>query len=115
MESKITELIPSFVYKGESIDGVLDGLLVEIKSCQYKVKHGQYTRAGRMFFTLEQHTTLINNNGVYILLVQDDSKVIHSKIIKASLLFDSFETRFKTCSWTSIFNINIHTGKSKNI
>lgn len=113
MESKICELIPSFEYQGGEIDGILDGVLVEIKSCQYKVKHGQYTRAGRMFFTQEQHKTLLAKNGVYILLVQDDSEVIHSKIVKAALLFTEFEKQYKTCSWTSIFNINIHNDKNK--
>ncbi len=106
-ESFICFMIPGFVYQGDNIDGFLDGKLAEIKTCKYKVKHGGSTRAGRMFFTQEQHQKLVAQGGSYILLVQDELKILHSKIIKASLLFDEFETKYKTCSWTTIFKIDI--------
>lgn len=110
-ESFISSMIPGFVYKGDNIDGFLDGKFAEVKSCQYRVKSGKYKRAGRMFFTKEQWDGLVKEEGSIILLVQDDLKVIHSKIIKASLLFDSFDTEFKDISWTKLFNISIRTDK----
>ncbi len=106
-ESFISDMIPGFVYLGDNIDGILDGRLAEVKTCQFKVKSGPYTRAGRMFFTQEQHQKLIAQGGSYIMLVQDDLRIVHSKIIKASLLFDKFDTVYKTCPWTTIFKIDI--------
>lgn len=106
-ESFISHMIPGFVYEGDNVDGFLDNQLAEIKTCQFRVKHGESTRAGRMFFTKEQHDKLVAQKGSYIMLVQDDLRVVHSKIIMAALLFDVFETEFKTCSWTTIFNKKI--------
>jgi len=73
MERIIQQLYPGakLEYTG-LIDATIDGVRVEIKSCQDHVKDSSTsggTRSGRFVFNEEQHKTLIENSGEYIFLV----------------------------------------------
>ena len=73
MENIIKALYPGahFEYKG-IIDFSIDGVRVEVKSCQeYINASGSHEgiRSGRFCFTDLQHQTLLENSGEYILLV----------------------------------------------
>jgi hypothetical protein len=73
MENIIKALYPGahFEYKG-IIDFSIDGVRVEVKSCQeYINASGNHNgiRSGRFCFNDLQHQTLIENSGEYILLV----------------------------------------------
>jgi len=73
MENIIRALYPQaeFEYRG-LIDLSIDGVRVEIKSCQDKTKDNHNsagTRSGRFCFNDLQHQELIENSGEYILLV----------------------------------------------
>jgi len=73
MENIVKALYPGarFEYTG-LIDFSIDGVRVEVKSCQDKVFDNSLsggTRSGRFCFSDLQHQTLIENSGEYILLV----------------------------------------------
>jgi hypothetical protein len=73
MENIVKALYPGarFEYTG-IIDFSIDGVRVELKSCQDKVfdnSNSGGTRSGRFVFSDLQHQTLIENSGEYILLV----------------------------------------------
>lgn len=75
MEGIIKQLYPGakLEYTG-LIDATIDGVRVEIKSCQERVRDSSNsggTRSGRFVFNEEQHKALIENNGEYIFLVQN--------------------------------------------
>lgn len=75
MEGIIKQLYPGakLEYTG-LIDATIDGIRVEIKSCQEHVKDSNNsggTRSGRFVFNEEQHKILIESNGEYIFLVQN--------------------------------------------
>jgi len=75
MEGIIKQLYPGakLEYTG-LIDATIDGVRVEIKSCQERVKDSNNsggTRSGRFVFSEDQHKTLIENNGDYIFLVHN--------------------------------------------
>lgn len=113
-EEKLRELLPEFEYLGEEIDGVLtfNGKPAEVKSCQRTVINNSNTgeRSGRFWFKGSQHEELIENDGVYILLVHEGEKVVSTRIIKASLLFPQFQGA-KTVSWPALLDrISISTG-----
>lgn len=73
MERIIQQLYPGakLEYTG-LIDATINGVRVEIKSCQEHVRDSNNsggTRSGRFVFNEEQHKALIENNGEYIFLV----------------------------------------------
>ncbi|AKB47409.1 hypothetical protein MSKOL_1632 [Methanosarcina sp. Kolksee] len=73
MENIIKQLYPGakLEYTG-LIDATINGVRVEIKSCQEHVRDSNNsggTRSGRFVFNEEQHKALIENNGEYIFLV----------------------------------------------
>ena len=73
MEAIIRALYPEGVFEYTGlIDFTIDGVQVEVKSCQDKVFDSSLsggTRSGRFCFSDLQHQTLIENSGEYILLV----------------------------------------------
>jgi len=106
-EQLLRELLPEFEYAGptDHIDGEINTVKAEIKSCQKttQCREGHGARTGRFWFQGAQHEELIENNGVYILLVHEAGVLISSRIVKASLLFPSFEGG-KSVSWASLLN-----------
>ncbi len=105
-ESLVMEKLPEFEYMGEHIDGELkfNGKKAEVKSCQKQTlrteRKGGF-RSGRFWFHGSQHEELIQNDGVYILLVHEGKTLTSTRIIKASRLFPVFEGA-KTVSWTTV-------------
>jgi hypothetical protein len=74
---------------GQPVDAVLDGKPLEIKSCQqYITDVGSHKsrRSGRFVFNEEQHKYLLQNNGIYALVVRMGDIVIHTRLIKANLI-----------------------------
>jgi hypothetical protein len=74
MEDLIKTLYPgaTFDYLG-LVDLTINGVRVEIKSCQDKIKDSNNsggTRSGRFCFKDLQHKELVENAGEYIFLVQ---------------------------------------------
>jgi len=110
-ENMLKEKLPEFEYLGEEIDGILtfNGKPAEVKSCQRTINSYTGERSGRFWFKGSQHDELIENDGVYILLVHEGEKVVSTRIIKASLLFPQFQGA-KTVSWPALFDrISIST------
>ena len=74
---------------GLPVDATLDGKPLEIKSCQqYITDVGSHRnrRSGRFVFNEEQHEYLLENNGIYALVVRMGDIVIHTRLMKASLI-----------------------------
>jgi len=103
MEAIIKALYPGahFEYTG-LIDFSIDGVRVEVKSCQEKVSdnslnHG--SRSGRFCFSDLQHQTLIENSGEYILLVHKSGVPIIYVRVPASKLQLGKWTGVKAVCW----------------
>jgi hypothetical protein len=90
MEAIVRALYPGakFEYTG-LIDFTINGVRVEVKSCQDKVYDSSTsggTRSGRFCFSDLQHQTLIENSGEYILLVHREGVPIIYVRVPASKL-----------------------------
>jgi hypothetical protein len=76
-------------WEGKPVDAVLDGKPLEIKSCQQYITDmgsARNKRSGRFVFNEEQHRYLLENNGIYALVVRTGDIVIHTRLRKASLI-----------------------------
>ncbi len=107
MEHIIQALYPEaiFEYTGV-IDFTINGVRVEIKSCQAQVHDSSTsggTRSGRFVFNEEQHKTLIENSGEYILLVHKNSVPIVYIRVPASKLQNTLGefSGIKSVCWKS--------------
>ncbi|WP_048065456.1 hypothetical protein [Methanosarcina acetivorans] len=110
MENIIKALYPEaeFHYKG-IIDFSIDGVQVEVKSCQEKIndtfsdkKHRGKPRSGRFNFSDLQHQTLIENSGEYIFLVHRGGiPIIYLRVPAVKLNLGEF-TGVKAVCWRTI-------------
>lgn len=106
MESIIRTLYPGadFDYKG-LIDLTINGVRVEIKSCQDKIKDNHNsagTRSGRFCFKDIQHQELIENQGEYILLVHRDGVPFLYFRVPANCLDLGNFTGIKSVCWKTL-------------
>lgn len=108
MENVIKILYPEakFEYTG-IIDFTIDGVKVEVKSCQDKVIDNSFsggTRSGRFCFSDLQHQTLIENSGEYILLVHKKCVPIVYVRVPASKLQSLLGnwTGIKSVTWKTV-------------
>jgi len=106
MENIIKALYPGahFEYKG-IIDFLIDGVRVEVKSCQEFIHaSGNYDgiRSGRFCFNDLQHQTLIENNGEYVFLVHRGGVPIFYVRIQASKLKLGRFSGTKAVCWKTI-------------
>ncbi|AYK14498.1 MULTISPECIES: hypothetical protein [Methanosarcina] len=105
IEEIIRTLYPGaqYDYRG-IIDLHINGQPVEIKSCQAHVtdqSHGTGTRSGRFVFSAEQHQTLIENQGEYILVVhKDGTPFLYFRVPASALDLPDF-TGIKSVCWKS--------------
>lgn len=106
MENIIKALYPGaeFNYKGV-IDFSIDGVRVEVKSCQELINaSGNHDgiRSGRFCFKDIQHQTLIENNGEYIFLVHRGGiPIIYLRVPAVKLKLGNF-TGVKAVCWKTI-------------
>lgn len=106
MEHIIQRLYPNakLEYTG-IIDATIDGVRVEIKSCQDRVRDSNNsggTRSGRFVFSEEQHKTLIENNGEYIFLVHNTGvPFIFFRVPARNVSLPNF-SGIKSACWRSI-------------
>ncbi len=105
METIIRSLYPGaqFEYTG-LIDFTIDGVKVEVKSCQEKVYDNSLSggvRSGRFCFSDLQHQTLIENSGEYILLVHKEGVPILYIRVPARKLKLGTWTGVKSVCWKS--------------
>jgi hypothetical protein len=103
MENIVKALYPGarFEYTG-LIDFSIDGVRVEVKSCQDKVYDNSLsggTRSGRFCFSDLQHQNLIENSGEYILLVHKNSvPIVYVRVPASKLQLGKF-TGIKSVCW----------------
>jgi hypothetical protein len=74
---------------GQPVDAMLDDKPLEIKSCQQYITDmgsARNRRSGRFVFNEEQHQYMLENNGIYALVVRTGDIVIHTRLRKASLI-----------------------------
>lgn len=106
MENIIKSLYPGaiFEYKG-IIDFSINGVRVEVKSCQETINASGNTnghRSGRFCFTDFQHQTLIENCGEYIFLVHKENiPVVYLRVPARKLKLGKF-AGVKAVCWKSI-------------
>ena len=108
MEDIVQSLYPHSTFSRVGlIDMFIDGVPVEIKSCQKYVKNyenGETTRRrGRFHLREEQHKQLLAMEGDYIFIVQEDQKIIFYARVKANTLKEVKFRNETTLTWTSIF------------
>lgn len=107
MEAIIRALYPEgrFEYTG-LIDFIIDGVRVEVKSCQDKVSDSSVStgsRSGRFCFSDLQHQTLIENSGEYILLVHREGvPIIYVRAPASKLKLGKFSGVKAVCWKTAI-------------
>lgn len=107
MENIVKALYPGarFEYRG-LIDFSIDGVRVEVKSCQDSItdnSHPSRSRSGRFCFSDLQHQTLIENSGEYILLVQRDGiPIIYVRVPAWKLKLGKFSGVKSVCWKTAI-------------
>lgn len=106
MEGIIKQLYPGakLEYTG-LIDATINGVRVEIKSCQEHVRDSNNsggTRSGRFVFNEEQHQALIENNGEYIFLVHNaGNPFLFFRVPARNVPLSEF-TGIKSVCWKSI-------------
>lgn len=89
---------------GGLIDLEINGTLYEIKSCCARCKCGNTTRAGRFWIKAEQHNTLLDKHGYYILIVvNEEGEPVQSRIIPAHELCGYTQKKNFTKNWKSLF------------
>ncbi|AKB79092.1 hypothetical protein MSHOH_2609 [Methanosarcina horonobensis HB-1 = JCM 15518] len=108
IEKIVRTLYPDaqFDYKG-IVDLKINGQPVEIKSCQVSVSdhsHGSGTRSGRFAFSAEQHKSLIQNKGEYILMVHKSGEPFLFFRIPAAALKISEFSGVKSVCWKSVIS-----------
>jgi hypothetical protein len=107
MERIIQALYPGahFEYKG-IIDFSIDGVRVEVKSCQEFINasgNPEGIRSGRFCFTDIQHQTLIENSGEYILLVHRGGiPIIYVRVQASKIKLGKFSGVKAVCWKTAI-------------
>lgn len=106
IEKIVRTLYPDaqFDYKG-LVDLQINGHPVEIKSCQISVSdqsHRTGIRSGRFAFSAEQHKSLIQNRGEYILMVHKNGEPFLFFRIQASALKIPEFSGIKSVCWKSI-------------
>ncbi|AKB78624.1 hypothetical protein MSHOH_2141 [Methanosarcina horonobensis HB-1 = JCM 15518] len=106
MEHWIKALYPSaeFRYKG-AIDCIIDGVRVEIKSCQEFIHDSEYKnnqRSGRICFNSQQHEILVLEGGDYIFLVHRNGNPFIFVRLPASSLSRSSWSGVKCVSWKTL-------------
>lgn len=107
MENIVKALYPGarFEYTG-LIDFSIDGVRVEVKSCQDKVSDSSVStrsRTGRFCFSDLQHQTLIENSGEYILLVHREGvPIIYVRAPAKKLQLGKFSGVKAVCWKTAI-------------
>lgn len=106
MENIIKALYPGahFEYKGV-IDFTINGVRVELKSCQDCVidaSHSSGFRSGRFVFSDLQHKILIENNGDYIFLVQHGGiPVFYARVPARKVKLGKFSSTKAVC-WKTV-------------
>jgi hypothetical protein len=91
-------------WEGKPVDAVLDGKPLEIKSCQQYITDmgsARNRRSGRFVFNEEQHEYLLQNDGIYALVVRTGDTVIHTRLKKASLI-SGIAGRASVKPWTRV-------------
>lgn len=111
MEEFIKALYPDaeFHYKGV-IDFTIDGIRVELKSCQEFINdsnHSSGRRSGHFCFNDLQHLTLVENNGDYAFLVQRGGIPIFYVRIPASKINLGEFSGVKAVCWKTIIKAAI--------
>lgn len=107
MEDIIKALYPGakFEFKGV-IDFLIDGVRVEVKSCQEYVidnSAAHSVRSGRFCFTDLQHQTLLENSGEYIFLVHRSGvPIFYTRVQAARLKLGKFHGVKSVCWKTAI-------------
>lgn len=107
MENIIKALYPGaeFHYKGV-IDFSIDGVEVELKSCQEFINDKNNStgkRSGHFCFSDLQHRALIENNGEYIFLVQREGiPVFYARVQASKLKLGKFSGVKAVCWKTAI-------------
>lgn len=74
---------------GQPVDSSLEGIPLEVKSCQIRIgdnSHSNNCRSGRIVFESEQLKYLKANDGILVCIVHEDYVVHHSWMMKAELV-----------------------------
>lgn len=99
--------------KLDVIDTVVDGIPIEIKSCQVKV-YDKYAangwRYGRFVFNDEQHDELLLKGGMYAFVVHDETNIVSTRLVPAERIENIFG---RACSrvWHKVIDngIKLHS------
>jgi hypothetical protein len=68
---------------GDVCDVYAQGRLIEIKSCQLRIKDGRSTRKGHFMLNPVQDGTLKECGGCYLFIVHDKKQIVHHKLVSA--------------------------------
>jgi hypothetical protein len=89
IENQMCDFLGCACNSKEIVDSELDGMPLEIKSCQEFITvsgSSGVRRRGRFIFNEEQDQYLKKNGGIYALVVHCDGVIKRTRLLKASLV-----------------------------
>lgn len=96
-------------HEKEPVDSTMDGYPLEVKSCQVLVgdcSHGNYKRSGRFVFESRQHKHLLDKDGRYVFVVQDEKKVVqHTRMLRAALVPLRDFVGIRSIAWPTVMGV----------
>jgi hypothetical protein len=95
-------------HENTPVDTTLDGHPFEIKSCQLHITDSHcsnHMRSGRFVLDAEQHHYLLENGGLYGLIVHEQGVVHRTRIIKAEDLPVEEFTGVRSVPWTTTLEV----------
>lgn len=97
------------IHEKEPVDSSLDGYPLEVKSCQVMVgdrSHCNQKRSGRFVFESRQHRHLLENDGRYVFVVQDEQKVVHHTwMLRAALIPLREFVGIRSIAWPTVMGV----------
>ncbi len=104
-EEYVKRLLPDITFLNGQFDAVLNGIPLEIKSCQATItdhSHNNTQRSGRFVFQAEQHEALQKAGGAYLFIVHvEEEPLLSFREVAEDVGLPEF-SGIKSVAWRSV-------------